>query len=429
MAMRNGPRTRAIRFALCAWPLAPGACGLRGQGPGDPMAGRTVETAIVPAAVAVAPPAETSGLPGECAFRPAFSLSTGTGAVLGVWRDPSTQDAYVATQRSPNEALIKRVSLHDGTATTVRSVTAAPDSTIVSVWRAHSGDLMLSLRIGEELHLAREHGVSVTEQGFTRYYSPARDLALGPLDDPSDSLAAGLLSEGPGFTAYATMCALETSTAGAPLFCSQYWPSNASLRRVLFGAANASAPIARGHSYGGAASTVVVTRGGAYAWESLGPAPATTGYGSRRTYGSSRRVALTDTARGGPMAATGGAGAVVAWCDPQGALQVQAVTTAGTASGDPLTLPFVDARLEDIATEGGEVFVTLTTRADRDATPRTTTLLRLNPSMGSHSSITTAPVRVPLAAARIVPVTARTVLFWSPDDARALAADCTLLTR
>jgi hypothetical protein len=365
---------------------------------------------------------EASGIAVECTMSSPFALAEGTGNVLGVWRDPTSHQLFASSPRSPNEAVVRRVSLPDGTLTEVRTLSAPSGAVIEKVWRAHGGDLLVAYRVGTTMHLGRDHGGGLVEQTLTRYYNPARDRSLGPVDDPSDSSATGLLSE-PTYVAYASLCVNDTSTTTTLVFCSHYWPSNATVRRLplVTGALNSTTAMAQAHTYGGPTSTVVTTRGGSYAWEPLGRNPSgTTGTG----YGYARRSAVTDTSRGGPMAAPLGTNAAVVWINERGGAEVQAVSTVGSANADPVALPFVDASLEDVVAYGGELLVALTTRADRAAHPATSTLVRLDPSINRESPITTAPVRVPIAGARITPIDGTRVVLWSSSAGNAVVAEC-----
>ena len=406
------------------------ACGNRGGG--ESNSGRaTGEGEVVPAAIAPAQQHDAAGVAGECVMSTPFALAEGTGNVLGVWREPSMGALYAASPnpRASNEVVVRRASLPDGALSIVRTITAPAGSTVQNVWRAFGGDMMVGYRVGNSLRLGRDDGSGFREQALTGYYTPSRDRSIGPVDDPSESHAIGVLSEATGYIAYASLCVTSVGPTPTLLFCSHYWPNTSTARRlnIVPGALNSASPMAQAHTYGGPTSTVVVTRGGSYSWEPLGRLPGGSGTGvPRYGYGYTRRSAITDTSRGGPMAAPSVGGAVVAWVNERGAVEVQAVSAAGTANADPVTLPFVDASLEDLVSFGGEVLMTLTTRADRTAHPATTTFVRLSQSLDRAMPVTIAPVRVSVAGARITTVSPSRLVLWSPSAGNAVSAECHL---
>jgi hypothetical protein len=413
------------RFSFVAAACIASGCGLR-RGGDDTSAHTNNEGTIVPGAVVPSSIPEAAGIAGECSFSTPFPLAEGTGNVLGVWRDPTSHELFAASPGAPNEAVVRRVSLPDGALTTMRTLSAPSGAVVEKVWRAHGGDLLVAYRVGTTMHLGRDRGGGLVEETLARYYNPARDRSLGPVDDPSDSNATGLLSE-PMYVAYASLCVNDTTTTTTLVFCSHYWPGNATVRRlpVAVGPVTSTTAMAQAHTYGGPTSTVVTTRGGSYAWEPLGrnPSGGTGAYG----YGYARRSAITDTSRGGPMAAPLGSSAAVVWVNERGGAEVQAVSITGSANADPVPLPFVDVALEDVASHAGELLVALTTRADRAAHPATTTLVRLDPSINRDNPITVAPVRMPIANARITPVEGERVVFWSSSAGNATVATCRFL--
>jgi len=402
--------------------LVASACGLR-PAAAERVAGSEGDGVLVPGAEATVRAPDAASIAGACTLSEPFTLITGHENALGVWRDPASNTLFSAARQRPNEAVVRQIAVPDGRSSVVRTILAPADSTIERVWRAHTGELLAAFRIGATLHLGRSSASGLVEFFVARSYEPAIDHALGPLDDPSDSYAAGMLSEAAGYIAYSTMCAIDTTAGGGARFCSNYWQANATLQRVLLSSAGVTPSVAHAHTYGGTSSTVVVSRGGTYAWEQLGRMPPGMGYGY------ARRTAVTDTSRGGPMAVPLGANAAVAWIDPQGRLEVQGVSIVGTPSADPVTLPFVDANLEDAANVGGEIMLTISTRADRADHPATTTLVRLAPGLNGAAPITVAPLRVPVANARIQPMAGHGVVFWSPAGANAVAAECGFQTQ
>jgi hypothetical protein len=124
------------------------------------------------------------------------------------------------------------------------------------------------------------------------------------------------------------------------------------------------------------------------------------------------------------MLASWSGGGAVAWVEPSGPAVVEGFAVGGNIAADPLSLPFVDAELEDIAAGEHEIDVLLVTRADRSATPATTTLVRLTPELRSDSPLVAPPVRVPLSHARMLRVGSDELLLLGEGDTQLAVAHC-----